>query len=47
MPPIEPKPVFMPGLYETESDNSAFQDQAVKSLCCVATSYAPSVPTSI
>jgi len=38
IPPIEPKPVFMPGLYETESRNSAFQDQAVKSQACIASS---------
>jgi hypothetical protein len=38
MPLIEPKPVFTPGLYETESRNSAFQDQAVKSRTCIASS---------
>jgi hypothetical protein len=37
-PPIEPKPVFMPGLYETESRNSAFPDQPVKSRACIASS---------
>jgi hypothetical protein len=31
-----PKPVFMPGLYETESRNSAFPDQPVTSRTCVA-----------
>jgi hypothetical protein len=36
VPLIEPKPVFTPGLYETESRNSAFQDQPVKSRTCVA-----------
>jgi hypothetical protein len=29
-------PVFMPGLYETESRNSAFPDQPVTSRACVA-----------
>ena len=38
VPLIEPKPVFTPGLYETESRNSAFKDQAVKSLTCIASS---------
>ena len=32
----EPKPVFLPGMYETESRNSAFQNQPVKSRTCVA-----------
>jgi hypothetical protein len=36
MPPVEPKPVFTPGLYETESRNSAFPDQPVKSRTCIA-----------
>ena len=36
VPLIEPKPVFMPGMYETESRNSAFQDQPVKSRTCIA-----------
>jgi hypothetical protein len=36
--PIEPKPVFVPGLYETESRNSAFPDQPVKSRACIASS---------
>jgi len=35
-PPLEPKPVFTPGMYETESRNSAFQDQPVKSQTCIA-----------
>jgi uncharacterized protein DUF3617 len=35
-PPLEPKPVFTPGMYETESRNSAFQDQPVKSRTCIA-----------
>jgi hypothetical protein len=30
-----PKPVFAPGLYETESRNSAFPDQPVTSRTCV------------
>jgi hypothetical protein len=34
-PPLEPKPVFVPGIYETESRNSAFQDQPVKSRTCI------------
>src|SRR5262245_24567856 len=36
VPLLEPKPVFVPGLYETESRNSAFQDQPVKSKTCIA-----------
>jgi uncharacterized protein DUF3617 len=35
-PLLEPKPPFVPGLYETESRNSAFQDQPVKSTICIA-----------
>jgi hypothetical protein len=35
-PLLEPKPTFMPGMYETESRNSAFQDQPVKSQTCIA-----------
>jgi hypothetical protein len=35
-PLLEPKPSFQPGLYETESRNSAFQDQPVKSQTCIA-----------
>jgi hypothetical protein len=31
-----PAPVFTPGLYETESSNSAFPDQTVKSRTCIA-----------
>ena len=34
-PLLEPKPTFVPGLYETESRNSAFQDQPVKSKTCI------------
>jgi len=34
-PLLEPKPVFAPGIYETESRNSAFQDQPVKSQSCI------------
>jgi hypothetical protein len=36
VPLIEPKPAFTPGLYETESRNSAFQDHPVKSRTCIA-----------
>jgi hypothetical protein len=36
VPLIEPKPVFTPGMYETESRNSAFQHQPVKSRTCIA-----------
>jgi len=36
VPLLEPKPVFVPGMYETESRNSAFQDQPVKSQTCIA-----------
>jgi hypothetical protein len=35
VPLLEPKPVFTPGLYETESRNSAFQDQPAKSRTCI------------
>ena len=35
-PLLEPKPVFTPGMYETESRNSAFQDHPVKSQTCIA-----------
>jgi hypothetical protein len=35
-PLLEPKPVFMPGMYETESRNSAFQDTPIKARVCVA-----------
>jgi hypothetical protein len=35
-PLLQPKPTFVPGLYETESRNSAFQDQPVKSKTCIA-----------
>ena len=35
-PLLEPKPPFVPGLYETESRNSAFQDQPVKSKTCIS-----------
>ena len=34
-PLLEPKPTFVPGLYEAESRNSAFQDQPVKSRTCI------------
>jgi hypothetical protein len=36
VPLLEPKPSFAPGMYETESRNSAFQDQPVKSQSCIA-----------
>jgi hypothetical protein len=36
VPLLEPKPVFTPGMYETESRNSAFQGQPVKSTTCIA-----------
>jgi hypothetical protein len=36
VPLLEPKPVFVPGMYDTESRNSAFQDQPVKSQTCIA-----------
>lgn len=36
VPLLEPKPIFVPGFYETESRNSAFQDQPVKSTICIA-----------
>jgi len=35
VPLLEPKPVFTPGLYETESRNSAFQNQPAKSTTCI------------
>lgn len=34
-PLLEPKPVFIPGMYETEARNSAFKNQPVKSRTCV------------
>jgi len=34
-PLLEPKPTFVPGMYETESRNSHFQDQPVKSQTCI------------
>ena len=34
-PLLEAKPIFVPGLYETESRNSAFKDQPVKSKTCI------------
>lgn len=36
VPLLAPKPVFTPGMYETESRNSAFPDQPVKSRTCIA-----------
>jgi hypothetical protein len=35
-PLLEPKPTFVPGMYETEARNSAFKDHPVKSRTCVA-----------
>ncbi len=35
VPLLGPKPVFVPGLYESESRNSHFQNQPVKSTACV------------
>jgi hypothetical protein len=35
VPLLEPKPVFAPGMYETESRNSAFQNQPVTSRTCI------------
>lgn len=36
VPLIAPKPIFVPGEYETESRNSRFQNQPAKSKTCVA-----------
>jgi hypothetical protein len=36
VPLLGPKPVFNPGLYETESRNSAFQNTPIKSRTCIA-----------
>jgi hypothetical protein len=36
VPLLEPKPTFVPGMYETESRNSAFKDTPIKSKVCVA-----------
>jgi hypothetical protein len=38
MPPIEPKPVFLPGQYETEARNSSFPDKPVTSQGCIESS---------
>jgi hypothetical protein len=35
-PLLEPKPVFVPGMYETEARNSAFKNHPVTSKTCVA-----------
>jgi hypothetical protein len=35
-PLLGPKPTFVPGLYETESRNSAFQGTPIKSKTCIA-----------
>jgi hypothetical protein len=34
-PLLEPKPVFVPGMYETEARNSAFKNHPVTSKTCV------------
>src|SRR5437764_1129037 len=36
VPLAGPKPVFVPGMYETESRNSHFQNQPVTSKSCIA-----------
>src|SRR4051812_46290506 len=36
VPLLGPKPVFVPGMYESESRNSHFQSEPVKSKACVA-----------
>lgn len=36
VPLLEPKPVFVPGYYETEARNSKWPDQPAKSRTCVA-----------
>jgi len=36
VPLLEPKPLFMPGMYETEARNSAFKNHPVTSKTCVA-----------
>jgi hypothetical protein len=35
-PPLEPKPAFSPGMYETEARNSAIPNAPVKSRLCIA-----------
>ena len=35
VPLLEPKPVFVPGMYETEARNSAFKNHPVTSRTCV------------
>jgi hypothetical protein len=35
VPLLEPKPVFVPGMYETEARNSRFKDHPVTSKSCV------------
>jgi hypothetical protein len=35
-PPLEPKPTFSPGMYETEARNSAIPNAPVKSRLCIA-----------
>ena len=36
VPLLEPKPVFVPGMYETEARNSKWKDTPVKSRTCIA-----------
>jgi hypothetical protein len=36
VPLLGPKPVFVPGMYESESRNSHFQGQPIKSKACIA-----------
>ena len=36
VPLLEPKPVFVPGIYEGEARNSAFKDHPVTSKTCIA-----------
>jgi hypothetical protein len=36
VPLLEPKPTFVPGMYETEARNSAFKDTPIKSKVCFA-----------
>jgi hypothetical protein len=35
-PPLEPKPAFSPGMYETEARNAAIPNTPVKSRLCIA-----------
>ena len=36
VPLLAPKPVFVPGMYESESRNSHFQSEPIKSKACLA-----------